>query len=107
MATAVEAFQRYYELNTKNQKLKWIYSLGTCHVNTKFDKNPIELIVSPLQAAILVLFNKETTLSYDTIKSQLNLVDDEVVRLLHLLSCEVVTPRSQSVEPNINRISFL
>jgi cullin 1 len=88
MVTAVEAFQRYYELNTKNRKLKWIYSLCTCHVNAKFDKKPIELIVSPLQAAILLLFNtNETTLSYDNIKAQLNLVDEEVVRLLHSLSC--------------------
>lgn len=40
-----------------------------------------------LQAAVLLLFNAEDRLSYNDIKNQLNLTDEDIVRLLHSLSC--------------------
>ena len=40
-----------------------------------------------LQASALLLFNSSERLSYFEIKSQLNLTDEDVVRLLHSLAC--------------------
>lgn len=50
------------------RKLTWIYPQGTCHVKGNFDKSPIELIVSTLQASILLLFNDSEELSYQEIQ---------------------------------------
>lgn len=42
---------------------------------------------SYMQASLLLLFNASDRLSYTEIKAQLNLTDDDVMRLLHSLSC--------------------
>lgn len=44
-------------------------------------------VVLSFQAAALLLFNASDRLSYQDIKSQLNLADDDLVRLLQSLSC--------------------
>ncbi|KAL7123841.1 hypothetical protein ABFS83_14G009800 [Erythranthe nasuta] len=87
MVKCVEVFREFYQTKTKHRKLTWIYSLGTCNINGKFEAKTIELIVTTYQAAALLLFNSSDRLSYQEIMTQLNLSDDDVVRLLHSLSC--------------------
>jgi cullin 1 len=40
-----------------------------------------------VQGAALLLFNSAEKLSYSEIKSQLNLSDEDIIRLLHSLAC--------------------
>ncbi|XP_042448529.1 cullin-1-like isoform X2 [Zingiber officinale] len=87
MVKCVEVFREFYQTKTKHRKLTWIYSLGTCNINGKFEPKTIELIVTTYQAAALLLFNASDRLSYSEIMTQLNLTDDDVIRLLHSLSC--------------------
>ncbi|XP_052205390.1 cullin-1-like isoform X1 [Diospyros lotus] len=87
MVKCVEVFKEFYQTKTKHRKLTWIYSLGTCNINGKFEAKTIELIVGTYQAAALLLFNSSDKLSYSEIKTQLNLADDDLVRLLQSLSC--------------------
>ncbi|XP_015087426.1 cullin-1-like [Solanum pennellii] len=87
MAKCVQVFNEFYQTTTKHRKLTWIYSLGTCNVIGKFDSKTIELILGTYQAAVLLLFNSSDRLSYSEIKSQLNLADDDLIRLLQSLSC--------------------
>ncbi|PIA61545.1 hypothetical protein AQUCO_00300814v1 [Aquilegia coerulea] len=87
MVKCVEVFKEFYQTKTKHRKLTWIYSLGTCNINGKFDQKTIELIVTTYQASLLLLFNSSDRLSYSEIKEQLNLTDDDIIRLLHSLSC--------------------
>ncbi|KAL3359349.1 hypothetical protein AABB24_016090 [Solanum stoloniferum] len=87
MVKCVEVFKEFYQTKTKHRKLTWIYSLGTCNINGKFDSKTYELILGTYQAATLLLFNSSDRLSYSEIKSQLNLADDNLVRLLQSLSC--------------------
>ncbi|KAG7970772.1 hypothetical protein I3843_07G101200 [Carya illinoinensis] len=87
MVRCVEVFKEFYETKTKHRKLTWIYSLGSCNVIGKFDSKTIELIVSTYQAAALLLFNNADRLSYSEMMTQLNLTHDDLVRLLHSLSC--------------------
>ncbi|KAG2616415.1 hypothetical protein PVAP13_3NG200132 [Panicum virgatum] len=105
MVKCVEVFKEFYQTRTKHRKLTWIYSLGTCNINAKFDAKPIELIVTTYQAALLLLFNGADRLSYSEIVTQLNLSDDDVVRLLHSLSCAKYKilnkePANRSISPN-------
>jgi len=87
MVKCVEVFKEFYQTKTKHRKLTWIYSLGTCNIIGKFDPKPMELIVTTYQASALLLFNASERLSYSEIKSQLNLTDEDIVRLLHSLAC--------------------
>uniref|UniRef100_A0A7N0UQR0 Cullin family profile domain-containing protein n=1 Tax=Kalanchoe fedtschenkoi TaxID=63787 RepID=A0A7N0UQR0_KALFE len=87
MVKCVEVFREFYQTKTNHRKLTWIYSLGTCNINGKFETKTIELIVTTYQAAALLLFNASDRLSYSEIVTQLNLNDDDVIRVLHSLSC--------------------
>ncbi|KAF8038232.1 hypothetical protein BT93_B0934 [Corymbia citriodora subsp. variegata] len=88
MVKCVEVFREFYQVKTKHRKLTWIYSLGTCNIIGKFEPKTMELTVTTYQASALLLFNSSDRLSYSEIKTQLNLTDDDdVVRLLHSLSC--------------------
>ncbi|XP_031097803.1 cullin-1 isoform X1 [Ipomoea triloba] len=87
MVKCVEVFRDFYQTKTKHRKLTWIYSLGTCNIIGRFEPKTIELVVTTYQASTLLLFNASDRLSYQEIMTQLNLSDDDVVRLLHSLSC--------------------
>eukprot|EP00898_Chlorokybus_atmophyticus_P003604 jgi/Chlat1/4244/Chrsp27S04315 len=86
MVKCVEVFKEFYETRTKHRKLTWIYSLGTCQITGKFKPKPIDLVLSTLQAAVLLLFNQADRLTYSEIKGQLNLADEEAMRMLQSLS---------------------
>ncbi|XP_058084193.1 cullin-1-like [Magnolia sinica] len=103
MVKCVEVFREFYQTKTKHRKLTWIYSLGTCNINGKFEPKTIELIVSTYQASALLLFNTSDRLSYSEIMTQLNLTDDDTVRLLHSLSCAKY--KILNKEPNTKTIS--
>ncbi|XP_073148939.1 cullin-1-like [Henckelia pumila] len=105
MVKCVEVFKEFYQTKTKHRKLTWIYSLGTCNINARFEQKPIELIVGTYQAAVLLLFNSADRLSYGDISTQLNLADDDLVRLLQSLSCAKYKilnkePNNKTVSPN-------
>eukprot|EP00253_Pinus_taeda_P026395 PITA_26395 len=87
MVKCVEVFKEFYQTQTKHRKLTWIYSLGTCHLSGNFNARSVELIVTTYQGAALLLFNNAERLSYSEIKSQLNLSDEDIIRLLHSLAC--------------------
>ncbi|CAL4963660.1 unnamed protein product [Urochloa decumbens] len=87
MVKCVEVFKQFYQSITKHRKMNWIYSLGNCNIVGKFDANPIELIVTTYQGALLLLFNEAERLSFSEIVTQLNLSEDDTVRVLHSLSC--------------------
>ncbi|CAJ2679071.1 unnamed protein product [Trifolium pratense] len=103
MVKCVEVFKGFYETMTKHRKLTWIYSLGSCNIIGKFNPKTIELIVSTYQAAALLLFNNADKLSYSEIMTQLNLNNEDLVRLLHSLSCAKY--KILLKEPNTKTIS--
>ncbi|KAK4283529.1 hypothetical protein QN277_000471 [Acacia crassicarpa] len=82
-----EFYQELYQTKEKERKLTWIYSLGTCNITGNFDAKPVELVVTTYQASALLLFNSSDRLSYSEMLTQLNLTDDDVIRVLHSLSC--------------------
>eukprot|EP00873_Tetraselmis_striata_P023587 jgi/Tetstr1/443851/TSEL_031805.t1 len=87
MVCGVEQFKEFYEATTKHRKLTWIYALGNCHIKGNFKAKPIELVLSTFQAALVLLFNQEETMTYGDIKERLNLPEEDITRLLHSLSC--------------------
>lgn len=55
------------------------------------------------KACLLLLFNSSDRLSYSELITQLNLTDDDVIRLLHSLSCGKYEILKK--EPSTNTIS--
>nr|XP_019706195.1 cullin-1-like [Elaeis guineensis] len=105
MANGIEVFNKYYSSKTHSRKLTWIFSLGTCTMVGRFDAKPIELIVTTHQAALLMLFNTSDRLSYKEITEQLNLPNEDVIRLLHSLACAkykilLKEPNNRSISKN-------
>ncbi|KAK3441038.1 hypothetical protein EUGRSUZ_B01289, partial [Eucalyptus grandis] len=99
----IEVFGEFYQTKVKKQKLTWIYSLGTCNIIGKFEPKTMELIVTTYQASALLLFNSSDRLTYSEIMTQLNLNDDDVVRILHSLSCAKY--KILNKEPNTKSIA--
>ncbi|KAL9245428.1 hypothetical protein vseg_019086 [Gypsophila vaccaria] len=102
MVKGIEVFKQFYATKTKHRKLTFIYSLGSCHLSAKFGAKTFELVLSTYQAAALLLFNTADRLSYSEIAEQLNLGDEDIVRVLHSLSCAkykilIKEPSSRSV----------
>ncbi|KAF3644319.1 Cullin-1 [Capsicum annuum] len=90
MAKGVESFKEFYQKKTKHRKLTWIFSLGQCDRFVKYFycKCAIGLTFFPLlQAAALLLFNASDKWSYSDIKSELNLADEDLTRVLASVSC--------------------
>jgi len=56
-----------------------------------------------VQGSVLLLFNSAEKLSYSEIKSQLNLPDEDVVKLLHSLSC--LKHKVLNKEPNTKTVT--
>ncbi|KAF1860702.1 hypothetical protein Lal_00000115 [Lupinus albus] len=105
MVKCVEVFKDFYETTASHRKISWIYSLGTCNINGNFEPKTIELIVSTYQAAALLLFNTTDRLSYSEIMTQLNLTNEDLVRILHSLSCAKYKilkkePNTKTISPN-------
>ncbi|CAL5415679.1 unnamed protein product [Camellia sinensis] len=67
MVKCVQVFREFYQTKTKHRKLTWIYSLGTCNLNGKFEPKTMELIVTTYQIEL------------PEIMTQLNLTDDDEV----------------------------
>eukprot|EP00192_Tetraselmis_astigmatica_P006584 CAMPEP_0117662932 /NCGR_PEP_ID=MMETSP0804-20121206/8315_1 /TAXON_ID=1074897 /ORGANISM="Tetraselmis astigmatica, Strain CCMP880" /LENGTH=747 /DNA_ID=CAMNT_0005469861 /DNA_START=284 /DNA_END=2527 /DNA_ORIENTATION=+ len=87
MVSGVESFKEFYEATTKHRKLSWIFALGTCHIMGHFKAKKIELVISTFQAALLLLFNQEDSMTFNEVKERMNLPEEDILRLLHSLSC--------------------
>eukprot|EP00775_Hariotina_reticulata_P008401 gene8401-8585_t len=87
MVEGINAFKDFYEAETKHRKLTWVYTQGTAVLKGNFDPKSLELVLSTLQAATLLLFNEAEELSYGEVQERLNLQEEDVTRLLHSLSC--------------------
>ncbi|KAI0367469.1 Cullin-4B [Pilatotrama ljubarskyi] len=80
-------YAEFYKKKHQGRKLDWDHALGTATLKARFKAGEKELSVSLYQAAILLLFNEETTISYGDIKAQTGLEDAELQRTLQSLAC--------------------
>jgi cullin 1 len=64
----VELFRQFYEVENKHRRLSWIYSLGSAVVKGNFEPKTMELQMATMQAAICMLFNDVSELSYSDIR---------------------------------------
>jgi len=60
-------FQEYYDKNTEKRRLQWLYNYGTVTLSGRFtnSKAPVSLVITPLQASILMVFNTYPKVTFD------------------------------------------
>jgi len=82
MNECIQSFEAYYATKTNNRRLRWIHKMGVVTLQGNFNKRRMDLVVSAIQASILVLFNdaeeleiealqKHTGLDFEQMKAQL------------------------------------
>jgi cullin 4 len=69
---ALRVFETSYKAHHGGRILEWKHGLAHCVVSAQFSKKK-ELVVSGFQAIVLLLFNKEDTLSYERILAETGL----------------------------------
>jgi len=79
-----KTFEQYYAKNTEKRKLTWVYTQGSVvlmHpiIDEKKRKRRLELTVSMIQAAILLMFNDQTQLKLSDVRETLGL-NEEVLK---------------------------
>lgn len=98
VAEKIDQFDAYYKNKHTGRKLLWKHNLAHCVLKATFPKGPKELLVSSMQATVLVLFNQapEGVLSYEQIETATNLSGGELDRTLQSLACAKVRPLAKS-----------
>eukprot|EP01118_Nematostelium_gracile_P018515 TRINITY_DN823_c0_g1_i1.p1 TRINITY_DN823_c0_g1~~TRINITY_DN823_c0_g1_i1.p1 ORF type:complete len:795 (-),score=263.67 TRINITY_DN823_c0_g1_i1:65-2146(-) len=66
-------FQEFYDKTTEKRRLQWLYNYGTVTLSARFtnSKLPIQLVLTPLQASILMCFNETPKLTFEELLTAL------------------------------------
>jgi hypothetical protein len=66
-------FQEFYDKSTEKRRLQWLYNYGTVTLSARFtnSKLPIQLVLTPLQASILMCFNESPKLTFEELLAAL------------------------------------
>uniref|UniRef100_A0A7S4G457 Cullin family profile domain-containing protein n=1 Tax=Eutreptiella gymnastica TaxID=73025 RepID=A0A7S4G457_9EUGL len=86
LSNCMDLFKQFYDHKTQSRVLKWVHSLGTATVSSKFKKGQKEMLVSTYQACVLLLFNSKAVISAGEMSKELALALDEVKRTVHSLA---------------------
>ena len=93
LSACLDAFRVYYDSKTNNRRLRWIHDLGTVTLAAAFPKRRVDLILSTVQATLLLAFNQHdhltvaqlialTGLDADVLKTQLKALVNGKYKLL-------------------------
>jgi cullin 1 len=73
LARGLTTFKLFYDSKTQNRKLQWLHPLGSVTLTRDFKSGRRDLIVSTVQAAILMYFNNTKVTSIEAMTKALNL----------------------------------
>ncbi|CAN8096719.1 unnamed protein product [Discula destructiva] len=98
VAEKLDKFEAYYKNKHTGRKLIWKHNLAHCVVKASFNKGAKELLVSSMQATVLVLFNQavDGVLSAQQIEAATGLSGGELERTMQSLACAKVRPLIKS-----------
>jgi cullin 1 len=66
LSDCVSKFEEYYKSKTDKRKLRWLFNHGNVVLATHYGKGKVQVEVTPLQACILQLFEKERTITFES-----------------------------------------
>uniref|UniRef100_A0A0G4FCL8 Cullin family profile domain-containing protein n=1 Tax=Chromera velia CCMP2878 TaxID=1169474 RepID=A0A0G4FCL8_9ALVE len=88
MQKALATFQTFYGQKTSHRRLTWVHTLGSAVLRAQMSSasKVHDLIVNTYQTCILLLYNRETELSFQAIASSLNVEELFVKKQLATLT---------------------
>ncbi|KAK0623122.1 Cullin family-domain-containing protein [Immersiella caudata] len=112
VADQINSFDTYYKSKHTGRRLTWKHNLAHSVIRAQFDRGPKELVVSALQAVVLLLFNEiegkggptDGVLAYQQMSKTTGLLGAELQRTLQSLACGKVRvlnkhPKGRDVKP--------
>jgi len=96
-------FEKFYLNNHSGRRLTWQTNMGTADLRSHFGSKKHELNVSTFQMCILLLFNKNQTLSFKEIQEGTTIPLQDLKRNLYTLSCAKY--KILNKEPNNNKFA--
>lgn len=87
MVLSQQVFADFYRKKHNNRKLVWEPRLSYCHLKAAFPRGRKDLLVTLLQALVLLLFNEADVFTLDEIKSRTNIRENELKSTLKSLAC--------------------
>ena len=87
MTECLEVFKDWHTKKHQQRKLSWVFSLGNATVKAVYGKKTYDLQVTTLQAIALNALNSGKTMTFNELKTALNLDDPILKPLMHSLSC--------------------
>lgn len=86
MTLCMDEYKKFYESKTAHRCLKWVHSLGSADVSAKFKKT-YKIKLTTLQTVALMVFNDtDDWISFETVRTRLNVEKDIASKVLHSLS---------------------
>lgn len=85
LTKCIDAFKAFYDSKTNNRRLTWIHKLGVVTITGHFTRRDVDLVVSTVQASILLLFNEQNVLSINELMKHTGLDSDNMKRQLRSL----------------------
>ncbi|CAO3632702.1 unnamed protein product [Mucor fragilis] len=84
---ACKSFEHFYFDRHSGRRLTWQPQMGSADIRAYFKKGKHLLNVSTYAMVVLLLFNKNDTLSWEDIKSYTQITDQDLKRTLQSLAC--------------------
>ncbi|KAK4517733.1 ATP synthase d subunit [Mucor velutinosus] len=84
---ACKSFEHFYFDRHSGRRLTWQPQMGSADIRAYFKKGKHLLNVSTYSMVVLLLFNKNDTLSWEDIKSHTQIADQDLKRTLQSLAC--------------------
>ncbi|GAN08649.1 cullin-domain-containing protein [Mucor ambiguus] len=84
---ACKSFEHFYFDRHSGRRLTWQPQMGSADIRAYFKKGKHLLNVSTYAMVVLLLFNKNDTLSWEDIKSYSQIADQDLKRTLQSLAC--------------------
>jgi len=85
MTHCLDTFTAFYNTKTNNRKLRWVHALGVVTIAGYFQKRKIDLVVSAVQASILLQFNECEEIPIEQLCKATGLAADRMKRELKVM----------------------
>lgn len=85
MDVCIDAFRMFYHSKTSNRKLKFVHNLGVVTLKAQISTQILELTVSGVQAALLLILNDTPELDIESLTARAGLQADAIKRQLKTL----------------------
>jgi len=73
LKSCVQSFETFYDSVTRARVLHWVHNVGAVTMTAHFTEQKLELVMSALQAAVLLQFNAKTRMTVAALGKELGL----------------------------------